>query len=33
MRAQIVRTGAPSDTIELIVIDQDGRQVVRPGSH
>ena len=31
--AQMVRTGAPSDAIELIVVDGDGRQVARSSSH
>ena len=33
IRAQMARTGAPTDAIELIVVDEDGRQVPRPGSH
>jgi hypothetical protein len=32
MSAAMVRTGAPSDAIELIVVDEDGRQVARPRS-
>jgi hypothetical protein len=30
MRAQMARTGAPTDAIELIVVDEDGRQGGRP---
>jgi hypothetical protein len=33
LSGQMVRTGAPSDAIELIVVDDDGRQVPRPGTH
>jgi hypothetical protein len=33
MRAQMARTGAPTDAIELVVVDEDGRQVARPGTH
>jgi hypothetical protein len=32
MSAQMARTGAPSDAIELIVVDDDGRQLRRPSS-
>jgi hypothetical protein len=31
--AAMARTGAPSDAIELIVVDNGGRPVARPGSH
>ena len=31
--AQAVRTGAPSDAIELVVVDQAGAIVRRPGAH
>ena len=31
--ARIVRTGAPSNTIELVVVDENGRQLKRPDSH
>jgi hypothetical protein len=31
--AQMVRTGAPSDYVELIVIDGEGRIVQRPDAH
>ncbi len=31
LSAQMVRTGAPSDAVELIVVDQDDRIVKRPG--
>jgi hypothetical protein len=30
MAAQMVTTGCPSDTVELIVIDEAGRMVRRP---
>lgn len=33
MVAQMIRTGAPSDAIELIVIDSAGHRVMRPGAH
>lgn len=33
MAAQMRRTGAPSDAITLVVVDDDGRQVARPSSH
>ena len=36
MRAQVARTGAPPDAIELIVmivVDEDGRVVARPSTH
>ena len=33
MRAQMTRTGTPTEAIELIVVDDDGRQVRRPTSH
>ena len=33
MAAQAVRTGAPSNAIELIVVDDTGRQVGRPNRH
>jgi hypothetical protein len=32
MSTQMARTGAPSDAIELIVVDDDGRQLRRPSS-
>jgi hypothetical protein len=31
--AAMARTGAPSDAIELIVVDEGGRQVARPSRH
>jgi len=31
--AQMVKTGAPSDAIELIVSDSSGRRVNRPSLH
>ena len=33
LSAQMVRTGVPSDAIELIVIEANGRRVPRPGAH
>ena len=33
LSAQMVRTGAPSDAIELIVVDVAGRIVKRPDAH
>ena len=33
LSAQMVRTGAPSDAIELIVIDPYGQIVPRPHAH
>ena len=30
---QMVRTGAPSDGVELLVVDADDRIVQRPGLH
>jgi hypothetical protein len=33
LAAQMVRTGAPSDAIELTVIDADGTIVERPDTH
>ena len=33
LSAQMVRTGAPSDAIELIVIDAGGQIVPRPRAH
>ena len=30
---QMARTGAPSDTVELVVIDADGQVVSRPMTH
>ena len=33
LSAQMVRTGAPSDMVELIVVDEAGRIVQRPGAH
>ena len=31
LSAQMVRTGAPNDAVELLVVDLDGRIVPRPG--
>jgi hypothetical protein len=31
--SETMRTGAPSDAVELIVVDQDDRIVQRPGAH
>jgi hypothetical protein len=33
LSAQMVRTGAPSDAVELVVIDAHGRIVPRSGAH
>jgi hypothetical protein len=33
LSAQMVRTGAPSDCIELFVVDDSGARVTRPGAH
>ena len=33
LSAEMVRTGAPSDAIELIVVDDDGRPVTRSSRH
>jgi hypothetical protein len=33
MAAQAVRTGASSDALELIVVDDAGRKLTRPSSH
>jgi hypothetical protein len=33
MKARMMRTGAPSDTIELIVVDEGGNVVPRPVTH
>lgn len=33
LASEMVRTGAPSDAVELLVIDDDGRLVTRPGAH
>jgi hypothetical protein len=33
LSARMVRTGAPSDAVELIVIDGEGRIVQRPEAH
>jgi hypothetical protein len=33
MTAQMRRTGAPSDAIELIVVDARGERVNRPATH
>ena len=30
---QMVRAGAPSDVVELIVLDSDGHRATRPGAH
>lgn len=32
LSAQMVRTGAPSDAVELIVVDDSGARVARPGA-
>ncbi len=32
LSAEMVRTGAPSDAIELVVVDADDRLVRRPGA-
>ncbi len=32
LSAEMVRTGAPSDTVELVVVDADGQIVLRPGA-
>lgn len=32
LSAQMVRTGGPSDAIELIVVDAAGARVARPGA-
>jgi len=31
--AKMMRTGTPSNAIELVVVDENGRQVERPDSH
>ena len=33
MRARMVRTGAPSDAIELVVVDEGGNVVPPPVTH
>ena len=33
LSSEMVRTGAPSDAVELIVIDHDDAVVPRPGAH
>ena len=33
LRAQMVRTGAPSNYVEFIVVDDAGQIVQRPGAH
>jgi hypothetical protein len=33
LAAHMVRTGAPTDAVELIVVDQDDRIVQRPDAH
>ena len=33
MAEQMVRTGAPSNAIELFVVDQEWRRVRRPNAH
>jgi len=33
LASEMVRTGAPSNAIELIVVDQAGEIVRRPGAH
>ena len=30
---KMMRTGTPSNAIELVVVDENGRQVERPDSH
>jgi hypothetical protein len=30
---QMVRTGAPSDAVELLVVDTEGRVIQRPSMH
>jgi hypothetical protein len=32
MAAQMLKTGCPSDTVELIVVDEAGRIIRRPGT-
>lgn len=32
LSAQMVRTGSPSDAVELIVVDDSGARVARPGA-
>jgi len=32
LSARMVRTGAPSDAIELIVVDDSGARVTKPGA-
>ena len=31
--AQMARTGAPSDAIDLIVVDEHGEKMTRPATH
>ncbi len=33
LSAQMVRTGAPSEAIELVVVDANDRVVLRPGAN
>ena len=33
LAAQLVRSGAPPDAVELLVIDADSRLLMRPGAH
>ena len=33
LSAQMVRTGAPSDAVELLVVDSGGNVVARSGTH
>jgi hypothetical protein len=33
LSAQMVRTGAPGDMVELIVVDDRGAPVARPNAH
>ena len=33
LAAQMVRTGVRSDAIELVVVDSEGRLIVRPHAH
>jgi len=33
LSAQMVRTGAPSNTVELLVVDPAGRIIQRPEAH
>ena len=33
LSAQMIRTGAPSNAVELLVVDAVGRIIPRPGAH